>query len=146
MKTKAKFLMPAMVSMLMVIACGNSSSKLTSKETQEITAQAQFPDSIKPEEKMQFDFENYSADQLPSRWSESYTGSGGTEWKVRDDMGNKVLAQLYGDNPNSHFNVVVNDGIAATDMALTCRLKGVTGNHDQGGGFVWRFIDKNTTI
>ncbi len=128
MKTKTKFLMPAMVFMLMVIACGNSSSKFTNEQIQD---------------KIKFDFENYSTDQLPTGWSESYTGSGGTQWKVTEDMGNKVLAQLYSDNPNGHFNVVVNDGIAAKNMALICRLKGVTGNHDQGGGFVWRFKDKN---
>jgi hypothetical protein len=26
---------------------------------------------------------------------------------------------------------------------LTARLKAVSGNHDQGGGFVWRFTDQN---
>jgi len=60
-----------------------------------------------------------------------------------DDQGNKVLGQLYTDNPNGHFNVIINDEISAKDMELTVRLKGVTGNHDQGGGFVWRFTDKN---
>lgn len=35
MKTKAKFLLPAMVFMLMVIACGNSSSTLTDEQIQE---------------------------------------------------------------------------------------------------------------
>jgi hypothetical protein len=28
-------------------------------------------------------------------------------------------------------------------MELTVRLKGISGKEDQGGGFVWRFIDKN---
>lgn len=130
MKTKLKISMTALVSLLIL-------------PIQEINAQAQFPDTVKPEEKITFDFENYSADQLPAGWSEYYTGSGGTEWKVIEDKENNVLAQLYSDNPNSHFNVVVNDGITATDITLTCRLKGVTGNHDQGGGFVWRFKDKN---
>ena len=53
------------------------------------------------------------------------------------------MAQLYSDNPNSHFNIVVNNNVTAKDMVLTARLKGVNGNHDQGGGFVWRFTDKN---
>jgi len=29
------------------------------------------------------------------------------------------------------------------NMVLTVRLKGVSGKHDQGGGFVWRFTDKD---
>jgi len=28
-------------------------------------------------------------------------------------------------------------------MTLSVRLKGVNGNHDQGGGFIWRFTDKD---
>ncbi len=49
---------------------------------------------------------------------------------------------MYTSNPNSHFNIVVNDTVSAKDVMLTVRLKGVSGRHDQGGGFVWRFIDK----
>ncbi|MCD6354306.1 MAG: hypothetical protein J7L95_02045, partial [Prolixibacteraceae bacterium] len=67
----------------------------------------------------------------------------GTDWKITDDHGNKVLAQLYSKNPDSHFNIIVNNKLIAKDMELTVHLKGVTGKHDQGGGFVWRFIDKN---
>jgi hypothetical protein len=88
-------------------------------------------------------FENELQGELPSGWSQFYTGQGSTDWKVFDDQGNKVLAQLYSDNPNGHFNIIVNDKISAKDMKLTVRLKGVTGNHDQGGGFVWRFTDKS---
>lgn len=88
-------------------------------------------------------FEKIIPGKLPSGWSQFHTGQGGTDWKVLDDQGNKVLAQLYSDNPNSHFNVIINDKISAKDMELTVRLKGVTGNHDQGGGLVWRFTDKN---
>ena len=88
-------------------------------------------------------FENDLPGKLASGWSQFYTGQGGTDWKVFDDQGNKVLAQLYSDNPNGHFNIIVNDKISAKDMKLTVRLKGVTGNHDQGGGFVWRFTNKD---
>jgi len=143
MKTTVNYLMPIIASVLITVACGNSTSKHSEEQIQEINEQAQFPDSVKPTETTWFDFENYTAGQLPDDWSEYYTGSGGTEWKVTEDNGNKVLAQLYSDNPNNHFNVVVNNAITAIDMVLTARLKGVIGNHDQGGGFVWRFTDKN---
>ncbi|MCB0497261.1 MAG: hypothetical protein KDC79_14065 [Cyclobacteriaceae bacterium] len=143
MNTISKIFMPAVTSVLMLVACGNSKPKLSEGQIKEINEQAQFPDSIKPSETLRFDFENYSANQLPDNWTQYYTGNGGTDWKVMDDNGNKVMAQLYSDNPNSHFNIVVNNNVTAKDMVLTTRLKGVNGNHDQGGGFVWRFTDKN---
>ncbi len=90
-----------------------------------------------------FDFENYALNQLPLDWSQYYTGTGSTDWKITNDKGNKVLAQIYSENPNSHFNIIVNNQLVAKNMELSVRLKGVTGKHDQGGGFVWRFIDKN---
>lgn len=142
MKIRVNYLMPMIASVLMAVACENQRSGRTGEEVQKINEQAQFPDSVKLQEIL-FDFENYTVGQLPAQWSEYYTGSGGTEWKVTEDNGNKVLAQLYSDNPNNHFNVVVNNSITVKDMVLTARLKGITGNHDQGGGFVWRFTDKN---
>ena len=89
-----------------------------------------------------FTFDNYEAGKLPSDWSQYFTGRGeSTEWKVVDDNGNKVMAQLSKDNPNYHFNVVVFNGLEAKNVELTVKLKGVTGRMDQGGGFVWRFKD-----
>ena len=104
---------------------------------------AQIKASIKQDAKKVFDFENYAVNSLPSGWSQYYSGTGGTDWKITDDRENKVLAQLYSENPNSHFNIIVNENLIAKNMELSVRLKGVTGKHDQGGGFVWRFIDKN---
>ena len=140
---KTKNLTLCIFVVLIAVACGSTNSKQSDKEIQEQNAQAKFSDAAIPVEKINFDFERYNIDQLPGEWSEFYTGSGGTEWKVQDDNGNKVMAQLYRDNPNNHFNIVVYNNLTAKDMVLTARLKGVTGNHDQGGGFVWRFTDKN---
>ena len=114
MKTACKFRLLALAALLTASVCGNSQ-----------------------------DFEEFTLDQLPNSWSQYYQGSGGTDWKIVNDEGNRVMAQLYSDNPNSHFNIAVNDKIIAKDMTLTVRLKGVTGKHDQGGGFVWRFTDKS---
>lgn len=143
MKTAVKYLMPIITSVLMTVACGNIKSERSNEQTQELNEQTQFPDTTKPKQTITFDFENYAAGQLPEDWSEHYTGLGSTEWKVVEDNGNKVMAQLYSDNPNNHFNIVVHNNINAKDMLLTTRLKGVTGEHDQGGGFVWQFTDKN---
>ncbi len=99
--------------------------------------------SKKPVSEIILDFEKYTVNELPSNWSQYYTGKGGTNWKIKDDNGNKVLAQLYSDNPNNHFNVVVNNTITAKNMKLSVRLKGIAGNFDKGGGLIWRFTDKN---
>lgn len=90
-----------------------------------------------------FSFNNYITDKTPSGWSQYFTGKPGENpnWKIVEDNGNKVLAQLSKDNPNYHFNEIVFDGFEAKNMELNVRIKGVEGKMDQGGGFVWRFID-----
>lgn len=143
MQTISNFLFPVIIVLLTGFSCSSSQSRLSEEQLQEINAQAQFPDSVNPVEKTMFDFEGYTPGELPDDWSEYYTGSGGTEWKIAEDDGNNLMAQLYSDNPNRHFNVVVNNDIVAKDMVLAVQLKGVTGRHDQGGGLVWRFTDKN---
>ncbi len=91
-----------------------------------------------------FTFEEDKADKIPNGWSQYFTGKGdSTSWKIKDDNGNKVLAQLSSDNPNYHFNVIVYNGFITKNVELEVKLKGVAGKKDQGGGFVWRFIDKD---
>jgi len=143
MKTRLKILAPIAAIVLMTVACGNSSSKPSQEKAEEANPQKDVDEPVKKASDTGFDFENYMTGQLPEGWSQYYTGPGGTDWKVVDDNGNKTLAQLYSDNPNGHFNIIVNDAISMKDMTLTVRLKGVTGKHDQGGGFIWRFTDKD---
>ncbi len=91
-----------------------------------------------------FNFEKDEVGKLPAGWSEYFTGKGDkTEWKIIDDKGNKVLAQLSQGSSNYHFNDVVFDNFKAKDVELTVKMKGVKGRTDQGGGFIWRFIDKD---
>lgn len=133
----------ALLTGLAILACGSRQSSLTPEQQQAITEQAKFPDTLQPQATWRFDFENMPVGQLPAGWSQHFTGDGGTDWKVTDDGGNRVLAQLRSDNPGSHFNIAVNDSIAAKDMVLSVRLKSAQGKHDRGGGFVWRFLDKD---
>jgi len=89
-----------------------------------------------------FTFEEYEIGKLPGGWSQYFTGRGDTtDWKIVNDNGNKVLAQLSADNPNYHFNVAVYDGFKTKNVKLKVKLKGVKGKKDQGGGFVWRFAN-----
>lgn len=91
-----------------------------------------------------FTFEENETGKIPNGWSQYFTGKGdSTNWKIKDDKGNKVLAQLSSDNPNYHFNVIVYNGFITKNVELKVKLKGVAGRKDQGGGFVWRFIDKD---
>jgi hypothetical protein len=90
-----------------------------------------------------FTFDNYEIDKIPEGWSQYFIGSGSTEWKVVDDNGNKVLAQLASRNPGYHFNEIAFNGFAVKNVELQVKLKGVSGEKDQGGGFIWRFIDGN---
>ena len=131
------------MSAFILYACGNTGSK-TSKKSMQTENQEQLKEAIAPEtSNITFDFENYPSGQLPVGWSQYFSGRGGTNWQTAIDNGNKVLAQLYSDNPGNHFNIVVNDSIRLKNMTLTVRLKGITGKEDQGGGLIWRFTDKD---
>ncbi|MEJ7645719.1 MAG: hypothetical protein WKF87_14085 [Chryseolinea sp.] len=144
MKPKINSLNFSFLIVIGLIACGKSgTNKSDIKETEQASLAVET--STKPvqaKKTIRFNFDNYEIDQLPKGWSQAYTGSGGTDWNVIEEKGNKVFAQLYSDNPNKHFNIATNDSIEAKNMILTVRLKGVKGNEDQGGGFVWRFKDK----
>ena len=142
MKTTIKLTTLFLVVLVTIFSCSNSganSKKKQTKKQKEITQTSEIDKQISAK----LDFEEFTSGELPEGWSQFYSGKGGTDWKIIDDMGNKVLAQLYNDNPNGHFNIAVYNKIVARNMTLTARLKGVTGKHDQGGGFVWRFIDKD---
>lgn len=136
-----KLLIATMLASL--FTCGSRQSSLTPEQLQEINRRAFFPDTLQPQSVWRFNFENFPAGQLPAGWAQHFTGEGGTDWEVTDDGGNRVLAQLRSDNPSRHFNVVVHDSISVKDMVLSVRLKSSQGKHDRGGGFVWRFTDKN---
>ena len=89
-----------------------------------------------------FTFSNNEIGEIPSGWSQYFTGKGkSTDWKVVDDNGNKVVAQLSEKHPNYHFNEIVYDGFKVKNVEMVVEIKGVKGEMDQGGGFVWRFID-----
>lgn len=91
-----------------------------------------------------FTFENYEAGKIPDGWTQYYTGkSDTTDWKIVNDGGNKVLAQLSQENVEGHFNEIVYDGFQVKNVELKVRIKGFQGKMDKGGGFVWRFIDAN---
>lgn len=136
------------LSIFLLTGCNQAKTVNDNQKESNVTSQAEeqksAPAAVAPASPTDttFTFDNYEAGKLPSDWSQYFTGRGeSTEWKVVDDKGNKVMAQLSKDNPNYHFNVVVFNGLEAKNVELTVRLKGVAGRMDQGGGFVWRYKD-----
>lgn len=89
-----------------------------------------------------WDFETESPGSLPAGWSEHSVGAGTTRWKLLQTASGRVLAQCASENPNRHFNLIVNDSLHEKDITLTVRFRAVSGKHDQGGGFVWRYQDE----
>lgn len=128
------------LSMILFISCGMSSTEgETTTETEEVVLS---PSIIISDTLLRF--ENNDAGEIPVDWSEYFTGKGeSTKWEIVNDNGNNILAQISNDHPNYHFNVIVFDELRAKNIELQVKLKGVTGKMDQGGGFVWRFIDAN---
>ncbi len=134
-----KILSVVLLSLLVLWGCkeadGENKAKGSPAVGSEKTAAVVLKDTL-------FTFESCESGKLPVDWSQSFTGRGErTEWKIADDQGNKVLAQLSAPNPNYHFNVVTYNGLECKNSELQVRLKGVDGRLDQGGGFVWRFKD-----
>jgi len=120
---------------------GRTKAAISPEVTPEISGrtaaevQAVSPDTL-------FNFENYPVGQTPSGWSEYLTGRGKPcHWEIRDDMGNKVLAQVSSETPDYRFNLIVNNALQYKDVTISVRFKGVKGRGDQGGGPVWRFQD-----
>ena len=95
-----------------------------------------------------FTFSAGDAGKLPSEWGSDRTGKGeGSVWKVVADesapsKSGHVLAQTA-ESPRSMFNLCVVKEASYRDVRLTVAFRSVAGKVDQGGGFVWRYVDAN---
>lgn len=136
-----KILTMGMLSIFLLTGCNNqASTNDTDKATENVKKVEQ--DQIVKGSDTNFTFQDDETGKLPSGWSQYYTGTGEkTDWKIQDDNGNKVLAQLSEQDISGHYNEIVYDGFEMKNVELKVRIKGIKGKRDQGGGFVWRFID-----
>jgi hypothetical protein len=88
-------------------------------------------------------FEQEQAGQMPSGFTADATGSAKTkQWRIVDDGGNKVVEQ-QAQNEGSCFNLLALDKIGYGDFSASVKIKAVSGDEDQGGGLVWRYLDKD---
>lgn len=90
-----------------------------------------------------FDFENETEGKLPSGFIANATNKANSiKWIIINDNGNKVLEQ-EALNSGSCYNVLVLDKIKYQNFTASVKIKAISGEEDQGGGLVWRYIDKN---
>jgi hypothetical protein len=95
-----------------------------------------------------FTFSKGDVGKVPAGWIAEKTGKGeGSVWKiVADDTAPSksgvALAQTAA-GPSSLFNVCVADDTRYKDVELSVFFKAIAGKRDQGGGFVWRYQDRN---
>jgi hypothetical protein len=81
-------------------------------------------------------FEYTLISKLPSGWS-SETGV----WKGMRDEDNTVL--MMEKNDGSDFNIAVLKQSTYQDLEIYVRVKAINGEEDQGGGLVWRYVDRS---
>ena len=79
-------------------------------------------------------FSNSPAKQLPAGWS-AETGV----WQIDTDSANPALKMTR--NENTDFNVAVFKSAYYQNIEIEAKAKAVSGEEDQGGGLVWRFVD-----
>ena len=139
-KHKMKSIHIIVLSFILLISCGEVQSEAQKEKVSENPQKVRellVNDTL-------FSFEEYTENKIPAGWTQCITGRGsGTDWAILNDKGNKVLAQLSSENPNYHFNDIVYDGFIVKNVELKVSMKGVDGRMDQGGGFIWRFTDRN---
>jgi hypothetical protein len=119
------------------VGCGES--KQNKPESKTIT-QEQPENQTRTDSVFMFDADEVG--KMPVGWTNFYTGKGNSgKWEIRDDGGNKVLAQVSQENFGYHFDVIVLDRPDYQNLEITVKFKGVKGGEDQGGGPVWRYQD-----
>jgi hypothetical protein len=130
---KRKLLVSAIASFVLLVY---SSNPMTYGKTS-------FPGEYVAVKDTTINFEMGVIEKLPNGFTQTATGKLQTlKWKVVDDHGNKVVAQLA-KNEGDYYNLLVLDKLKYQNFAISVKLKAVAGAEDQGGGLVWRYIDNN---
>ena len=67
------------------------------------------------------------------------SGAAPGEWKILEDQGRRVLAQLDRNRDGRRYALAVVRDSALNDLKVSVRMKAVEGKRDQAGGVVWRY-------
>ena len=65
------------------------------------------------------------------------------QWIVRDDDGNRLVAQTDTDQTRARFALAILADVVTMDADLSVRLRPISGQVDQAGGLVWRYQDQD---
>lgn len=92
-------------------------------------------------------FDSDAVGSAPAGFEFARTGRGAEgKWVVRDDKdkpGNRILVQESADTTDDRFPLAVVKEGTYKDVTLTVRARPISGDVDQGFGFVWRYKDKD---
>jgi hypothetical protein len=121
--------------MYLLLSCGNNNTNATNNSVDTLPKLNKEDRVINTDTTL--NFEESAEGSLPNDWV-APTG----KWTIVTQENNKVLKQSAA-NSGSTFNICVNDKLVYQDLQLQVKLKAVSGKEDQGGGLVWRYIDKN---
>jgi PDZ domain-containing protein/3-keto-disaccharide hydrolase len=114
------------------------------EEARMAIARAESAGSGEDPEKVQIGFEETETGKPPKGWSFARTGEGPEgKWTVENDGENSVLKQSSADRTNSRYPVAVLDGKQFGDFTLSARFRPISGEVDQAGGVVFRYVDAN---
>ncbi len=79
-------------------------------------------------------FKNTEARKLPAGWS-----SEASTWSVVNEGENAALQMNK--NGGKDFNIAVLKSHSYHNIEIVVRIKAISGEQDQGGGLVWRYMD-----
>lgn len=122
------------IALLSIAACGSTSTE---------RASGTIPYQTIGKDDTLFDFDKETEGQAPSGFSVAATGKpNALKWSVVNDNGNKVVEQ-QAINSGNCYNLLVLNKNGYQDFSASVRIKAVSGEEDQGGGLLWRYIDKD---
>jgi 3-keto-disaccharide hydrolase len=141
------FLLKLFILLVVIVGCKSKEEKKTQTANSNADSKVEKSDlkiKLKIEKKFSFDFEKGVIGKLPAPWKKYLTGNGIIgKWQIVKDGDNSVLGQVSLEGKGKHYNILVNEKIKYKNLEIKVKFKGVKGTEDQGGGPVWRFLDKN---
>ena len=141
----AQYFMPLIIIFILTIISGCKKN-----QDKSITATCNKPSAEGKKTSESWNFDDNAVGKIPGGWKVEATNQKGpiATWKVIKDKtapsDENVLAMT---SPNHSFggtfNICWSDNISFLDGEIKVKFKAITGEEDQGGGVIWRALDKD---
>lgn len=132
-----KTILIASIALITLLACANAPSDEGKVTSMPVTK----ANSVSTDTTINFN--TCEVNKLPNGFTATSTGAPQIlNWQIIEEKGNKVVAQLAA-NQGDYYNLLVLDHPVYKNLTISVRIKAVSGDEDQGGGLVWRYIDNN---